>query len=87
MKSLLYRVLLHVTTSRGLPIEAAALGYLLTSTPARPVRAVEEPPPGILRRLSAAPKESAAVPVDVPPAAPLPAVAARARRTPPRPWV
>jgi hypothetical protein len=87
MKTFLSHLLLHVTTGKGVPIEAAALGYLLTEKAVHPGRPDEEPPPGILRRLSAGRVDAPAPdPEPRPPVAQRPPATPRARPTPPRPW-
>ena len=86
--SVLSYLLLHVTTGKGQPIEGAALGYLLTARPVRPATPDEEPPPGILGRLSAGRLDALVLDPVARPAVPQrPPVVPRVRRAPTRPWV
>jgi hypothetical protein len=81
-------LLLHVAPRNSHPVEGAVLSYLWLEEPARRGTPNEEPPPGILRGLSAG-RLAASSAQHKPelPVAPRPRVTSRTGRTPSRPWV
>jgi hypothetical protein len=80
-------LLLHVSTGSVISMESAVLSYLWTEEPVRSPGPQEEPPPSILRRLSAEGPMDPAVERNPGLPAARPSVTTRTRRTPPRPWV